>query len=50
MKQSSENTKGLFSRDARQKGEERLEQEPAQSKDKDTFSVNTAPVIIITPA
>lgn len=51
MNQSSENTEGFFPVQARQNGEDLAEQEPVQAREsKDTFSANTAPVIIITPA
>ncbi len=51
MKQPSKNTEGFFSRDQRQKGDERIEQEPVKLSDsKDSISATTTPVIIITPA
>lgn len=50
MKQPSKNTDGFFPSDQRRKSDEHLEQEPVQrTENKDTFSTNAVPVIIITP-
>lgn len=51
MKQPSKSTEGFFPRDSRQKGDERIEQEPVKLADgKESISATTTPVIIITPA